>query len=99
MRGQVEAQLLLHRDAGNGWFQLRCGTTVKIIGNFYVVNGARCCDLKPFFDSGKSSMWLALICSAGETEEAERLALKYASREFAGKFKVAVEEAKVLNSH
>ena len=39
-------------------------------------------------------MWLAFDCSGGETEEAELLALKCASRGLARKFKDAVEECR-----
>ena len=95
-RGLGDAKLLKHKKTGKVRFMLRQEKTMKIVGNFYVVDVAPYCELKPNAGSEKSWVWLASDCSDGEPK-AEQLALRFASKELAVKFKDAFEEAKVLN--
>ena len=95
-RGLGDAKLLKHKKTGKVRFMLRQEKTMKIVGNFYVVDVASYCELKPNAGSEKSWVWLASDCSDGEPK-AEQLALKFATKELALKFKDAFEEAKVLN--
>ena len=77
---------------------LRDGITMQIVGKFYIVFGVPFCQLTPTSGSEQCWMWLAFDYSDGDTVEVEWLALKFACREMAGKFKDVLEEREVLHS-
>ena len=70
-------------------------TGMRVVGNIHVECVVGCCELQQNTGSDQMWVWLATDCSNGK-EETERLALVFASRELALKFKKMFDEAKEL---
>ena len=80
VRGLGDFKLLLNKRTGSVRFLMREETTLKILGNFYVVNVARLCEIKANPSNDNVSEWSAYNCSCGVLVLAQ-LVLVFASVE------------------
>ena len=96
-RGLGEAKLLKHKETSKVRFMLRQEKTGKIVANFFAVDVAPYCDLRPNAGSEKCWVWTAQDFS-DEEGSVDQFALKFGSAELANAFKEAFDKAKVLNA-
>ena len=94
VKGIVDAKLLKHSLTGRVRCLMRVKTTKKFVSNFTVEEATlRRCQLIPVGSKGVCWQWWAFDSSDGYGLER----LMFASTELASQFKVAFDEAKVLN--
>eukprot|EP00747_Dinoflagellata_sp_TGD_P072291 gnl/TRDRNA2_/TRDRNA2_157421_c0_seq2.p1 gnl/TRDRNA2_/TRDRNA2_157421_c0~~gnl/TRDRNA2_/TRDRNA2_157421_c0_seq2.p1 ORF type:complete len:259 (+),score=55.80 gnl/TRDRNA2_/TRDRNA2_157421_c0_seq2:49-825(+) len=96
-RGLGDARLLKHKTTERVRFLFRQEKTLKIVANFYVIDSAGCCELKPHLGNDKCWFWQALDYSE-EEYIVEKFALRFGSPEKAQEFKAAFIEAREQNT-
>ena len=88
-------KLLMYKKTGKVRFLLRQENTRTVVCNFHVINVASYCELEPSLDSDRAWLFMACDCSVGAPQPVQ-LALVFASKELAVKFRDAFEKAKAL---
>ena len=94
-RGLGDAKLLMHKKTCKVRRLLRQENTRTVVCNFYVMSVASFCELEACPNSDRTLLFAAHDCSEGGPQ-AVQLALVFAAKKLAVKFRDAFEEAKTL---
>jgi hypothetical protein len=93
-RGTGEAKLFTDPGTGMTRFLLRQEKTMKIVGNFYVIEHETYCNLRPNAGNEKCWTWTVHDCADPDEPQVEQFALRFGSEELAAAFKEAFDKVK-----